>query len=184
MQFKNVLTSLASLLLVAVLVTGCSEPLPSESPDGPVFAAAEATPFTFTYTANPWVMGEWTYTDGMLHVRGLISGGTIGGYVEGTATVPCEGDVHTATGAGPIRCHFTFEVTHLDGQTVNGTFEGEMRGRASGFASPAFVHTGHFVGHGTGDMAGKKIRGTYTNEANPGVSNYVGTGSILDPHGG
>jgi len=184
MQLKNGLSGLASLLLVVILAAGCSEPLALESTQAPTFAAAEATPLTFTFIGNPWVPGEWTNTNGMVHIRGLISGGAIGGYMEGTATVPCEAEFHMATGAGPARCHFTFEVTHLGGQNVNGTFEGEMRGQASGFLTPAFVHKGHFIGHGTGDMAGMKIRGTYTNEANPGVSNYVGSGSILNPHGG
>lgn len=184
MHFKNGLSGLASLLLVVILAAGCSEPLALESTQAPAFAAAEATTFTATFTGNPWDPGEWKVSDGILHIRDLIGGGAISGYIEGTVTVPLDADLHVATGAGPSRGTFTFEITSLDGEPVSGNFEGRLRGKVIGFPGPSFVHAGQLVGHGTGDLAGMQIKGTYTNEANPGVSLYVLTGRILDPQGG
>ncbi len=174
--------------LVAALIgsafVGCQdqEPLSPGQPQQPVFSAAEATPFTVEYSGGIIDPGVWSYTGEVLHIRGLVGGGAMSGYMEGTVTVELDADL--VAGGGPSRASATIVVTDLDGQAVTGTFEGKMRGRASGFPGPAWLHSGHIVAHGTGDLAGMKLWGDYTNEANPGVSDYVFTGRILDPHGG
>lgn len=173
------------LVLPALLVGGCDSPEPfsPESSEHPLFAAAQPTPLTTYFSANPIAMGEWTSTGGMLHIRSLVGRGSVSGYMAGTVTAELDADLLAETGEGPSRASATIEVTDLDGHAVSGTWEGQLRGRIRGFPGPAFTHWGHFVGHGTGELAGMKIWGTYTNEANPGLSDYVLTGRILDPTG-
>ncbi len=171
--------------LVGVAFVGCQdqEPLSPGSPQQPVFSAAEATPFVANYASVPIDPGEVYQTGGVLHIRGMVNQGPIWDYITGTVTTVVDIDLVLATGKGTLRASVVIDVAQLDGQGVNGTWEGQAHGHIVHYPGPDALSTGHIVAHGTGDLAGMKIWGDYTNEANPGLPIYVLTGRILDPHG-
>jgi hypothetical protein len=162
MQFKNVLTGLASFLLVAILVTGCSEPLPSESSPadmGPSLAGAPVThvegvmdtrgPIPGLPNIQNWECvsvdaAGWTY----FHECVILSEFT--GDLIGSVETVLNGS-RNAQGGGHVSGVFTFDVCHTE--LGCGTFIGDAWGAAAGGRGLLQA-----AGQGSGDFQDKRLK--------------------------
>ncbi len=94
----------------------------------------------------------WTTKDGIQHVRGAVSEGTITGDLTGTFLIISYETVDFNTGEGVNHGKFTLI---LDG----GTFEGSFQSTIS-----MYTFSGTFVGHGTDTYKGQKLMGLHEGE--------------------
>ncbi len=150
-----------------------------------VQAKATKTPFTgfefFVPVGQP--DSDWM-ADGIWHIRGIpIIGFFAGPQFSWVNYVVFSFNLNLATGYGNGFGTCYFEVTW---GTDSGTFE-RCRFTAK-FGGPlvgviGWVFTVNFVGHGSGDFEGMKIRGTGTGEIYPNVGWLSHVGIVLDPHG-
>ncbi len=157
-------TTLSALALAAAIVVGCSDssdPFSPESAATPSFSAAAVTSFTATVdlldVTDP---GVETFSPDfkVRHLRGqVLEGPLTGGLGVGTGTVVVDLDVVLATGIGSARGTLTLS---LDAGGYQGRFAGILNGD---------VFSGHFEAQGTGVLAGMKIQGTATDEADENV---------------
>ncbi len=148
-----------------------------------VQAKATKAPFTgfeeFGPTGPP--VSDWT-AGGIQHVRGIPIFGSMVGTIDGTLfswsnSVVFNFDLNLATGYGNGHGTCYFDVTWGED---SGTFE-RCRFTAK-FAGPVFRVD--FVGHGSGDFEGMKIKGTGIGAlTGPGVGWLNHEGIVLDPHG-
>lgn len=165
--------NLIPVLAAALVFSGCGEDSALLSPGpaaAPSFAAAVRTPFTASmdFTAPPDDPGDVTFTDGVIHVRGEMTTAPVSGDIVGTAIGALDVDVVLASGKGSGRGSVTID-------TEDGIWEVEFRGTID---LPVF--SGHFQGQGiSGDVAGQKMGGSFTDEAVDNV--VVLSGWILDP---
>lgn len=177
--------SIASLVLFAA--AACSEaPATGPAPDEVAGVAASASasaashvPFVQTLcVVNETLTSPPRFTDGILHLHGgaIVNEVTLHGDIEGEGVGVWNADLHAATGTGPIRGAFQFEVTELFGQPVDGGIDGTAHGRSDG---PTFE--GKAVGHGTGDLQGMKFRYRFDDVGHPGVFDQYGV--VTDPAG-
>ncbi len=135
------------LLLMALLVFTTVSPVMS--------APAMKTSFMAEASFVPGNISQgtmWTTKDGIQHVRGAISEGTISGDLSGTFSIISHETVDLNTGEGVNHGKF---ILILD----EGTFEGS-------FQSTIVMYTfsGTFIGHGTGAYKGQKLMGLHEGE--------------------
>lgn len=176
--------SIASLVLFAA--AACSEapatgPAPGEVAGVDASASASAAshvPFTQTLCVVNETLSPPRFTDGILHLHGgaIVNEVTLHGDIEGEGVGVWNADLHAATGTGPIRGAFHFEITGLFGEPVSGGIEGTAHGRSDG---PTFE--GKAVGHGTGDLQGMKFRYHFDHVGHPGIFDQYGV--VTDPTG-
>lgn len=123
----------------------------------PVMAApATKTPFRAAGSFIPGIIDTgkvWITKDGIQHVKGAISEGTVSGDISGTFRLVSYETVNLNTGDGTNHGKFTLIVNGED------TFEGS-------FQSTVTMNTfsGTFVGRGTGMYRGQKIMGSHEGE--------------------
>lgn len=139
---------------------------------GPLFASAITTPFAATVPLVVVDAGQVRITGGVLHIRNQVAVSPISGDIVGTTRVVTDVEIVQAKGAGTGRG--TFVIT-----TAGGAWKGRFEGKIDG---PVF--SGTFQGKGGGAMEGLKIRGTFSDEADPVNNVFVLTGRILDPNAG
>lgn len=142
--------------------------------------AAPATKTLFTAEAS-FIPGSistgrgWITEDGIQHVKGAISEGTVTGGMSGTFWIMSDEVVDLNTGDGANHGKFVLTIN-------GGTFEGS-------FQSIVYMYTfsGTFVGHGTGVYEGQKIMGSHEGELivvdTLPIVEMVLEGIILSPKG-
>lgn len=176
---------------LALLLFGCNEqnslnPETTAGEGQSSFAKSVKTPFAAVVNlgAVPIDPGQFTITNGVLHLRGTVFQGPISGDIVGTATVVVNANFVIAQQKGPGWGTATLEVTELYGQPVSGTWEINLSGM---FDGPLFVNSvfsGHLQGQGTGgDLEGTKINATFSDAGNPANNVVDFAGTIHDPHG-
>jgi hypothetical protein len=151
--------------LSLVIVVGLAAFLPFATA---VQAKAVVYYFTGTESCAPTSMGDWTYPDGSIHIRGMIFDCTENSdspFVAGRNTVVLNANLKAFPGAmlggiGPM--WGTWEMANWEG-----TFEGVMTADGGIY---------HAQGRGKGTYTGMKE----WLDTDHGVFN----GRILDPHGG
>ncbi len=90
-------------------------------------------------------------------------------------------NLNLATGYGNGFGTCYFDVTW---GTDSGTFERcRFTARFAGPVEGGWVFSVEFVGHGSGDFEGMKIKGTGTGEIYPNAGWLSHEGIVLDPHG-
>jgi len=152
----------------------------------PVIAApATKTPFIAEASFVPISPGkQWITKDGISHVKGGISEGTItsisGPDISGAIWMSVDETVDLNTGEGSL--HGKWTITAM---ADSYTFEGSAAGVITS-TSPTTSHlSGTFIGHGTGAYEGQKIMGSFESEVTMGVYpiELNMEGIILSPKG-
>jgi hypothetical protein len=167
MLIKKAVMGLASLLLAAVLVTGCEDSVPTEpQADGtPSLTAApkKATPVTAVMDVvgpipglpnltNPECLTVDTET-GMAHFKKCTVTGSVTGDLVGTMTVLLNGEQNLATlAARKVNGYFTFDGCVPD--VGCGAFKGPYKGEVAAGGQASLRGSGH----GTGDFHTMQIR--------------------------
>ena len=154
----------------------------------PVIAApATKTPFTAEASL---VLGnisqgkQWITEDGISHVKGAISEGTLtstsGPDISGTIRMTTTESVDLNTGEGSL--HGKWTITAMpDSYTFEGSAVAVMTP-----TSPTTSHiSGTFIGHGTGDYDGQKIKGSFEADVTIGIPQVEMDleGILLSPKG-
>ena len=166
---------LLSVVSAALIIFGCGQeglvpPQLTQSEQGTVLAKATVTSVTATLDITTITSpGQTANPNGVLQIRGQQRTGPMTGGLVGTATLVADFDIVLAKGSGPGRGSFTFAVSP--------TYQGQFQGQIVGFPL-AFVFSGSLQGQGSD---GSKLKGTFTNAANPGVNVYKFTGTVLTP---
>lgn len=171
---RKVLMSAMALLLCAFAVA-------------PVIATtATKTPFTAVVCFTPGTVSQgeqWTTEDGILHIKGMISEGTVILHIGGASdlsgafwvTHSEAFDLNTGEGAN----HGKFVITVAEGDVFEGSFQGMI--------TEGYRLSGTFVGQGTGAYEGKKMMGSFEGvmymDTRPPVVELVFEGMILSPKG-
>ncbi len=155
MQKKGVLTT----ILFALLLIGSAIAAPKDKPP-----RAEKTTFTSRIILGAGVasQGEQMITEtGILYVKDAISTG----YIEADPDSPISGSIWTVL-SGSIDLNTM--LGSFNGKWIITNEEGTFEGSVVGIVEVAIV-SGKFVGHGTGDFEGQKIRGSFEGT----VNNYI-----------
>jgi hypothetical protein len=140
---------------------------------GIVWANATKTPISGTmyHTGGGGGPPDWVDDELIGHWRDVEVTFDVEGDLMGTLTVMANSNVDLKTFNGDEFGSFELDVTY-------GELQGTFKGRMSGTMEHG-VSTSSFVGHGSGDFDGMKLRLTITFDwRNPAT--YEGT--ILDPH--
>jgi hypothetical protein len=181
MHFKSVVTGLASLLLVAVVVTGCDDSVPTEpQADGtPSLTAApkKATSVAalmdvtgpipgFPNVINPECVTVDTET-GTAHFKKCTVVGSMTGDLLGPITVELNGWQNMALGSR-IYGFGHLDVCHDD--LGCGSFEGPLKGDGP----PGGQVLVRLNGHGTGDFHTMQIRITVVERGNTEIFDMEG----------
>ena len=164
MRYENLLTGLASLLLVAVAVTGCEDSIPSEPQVDATASLTAAPPKSIAFTAemdltgpipgfpnviNPECVTIDTET-GTAHFKNCIVVGSFTGDLVGAVSIKMNGWQGPAGsrvfGSGSLDvCHADFGC---------GAFDGPFKGEGP----PGGQVLGRLNAHGTGDFHTLQIR--------------------------
>ena len=181
-------TLIAPTLLVlaaACADAGMLQPVPEDSPDLVLTADAPGMKVpggwefvataTFLGTVEP---GEIRVTpSGVIHVKDLVNEFRMEGNLNGYWYFQGDYNLNPNTGMGRSRALPALFVIEASAVGV-GTFECNSSFKIEDF-STALVQYGVTSGCvGTGDFAGKRLKGFSTNEANPGVFVYELRGVI------
>lgn len=150
----------------------------------PVFAVpATKTPFTAVASFEAVSPGkEWITKDGISHIKGGISAGALtsisGPDISGEIWMRVGQTVDLNTGEGSLHGKWTITA-------VGGPFEGSVVAVITA-TSPTTSHiSGTFIGHGSGDYEGQKLKGSFEGDIIMGVPQIEIDleGVILSPKG-
>ncbi len=150
----------------------------------PAGATATRTPFTAMEATCSVAPGNVTISGNVLHIRGQTNTNRVisaDATQTGTNSVVVNVDLDLVSGSGGA--HGTFS---LNPDAFSGTWEGSWSGPFTDF-----VFSGQAVGHGTGELAGKKVMvklrdidpsGLSENPCpGPAINASMVTGVVLDP---
>ena len=181
MKFKNVVTDLPSFLLVAVLVNGCNDPVPTE-PRADATRSLTAAPEKATSIAAvmdvagpmpgfPNVINPECVTidaeTGTAHFKKCTVLGSMSGDLVGSVTVELSGWQNMALGSRIYGFGY-LEVCYVD--VGCGAFEGPIKGDGP----PGGQVMVRLNGHGTGDFHTMQIRVTAVEQGNTEIFDLEG----------
>jgi hypothetical protein len=181
MQFKNAVTGLASLLLVAFLATGCEDSTPTEpQADGtPSLTAAPKKATTVAAVVDltgpipgfPNVINLECVTidteTGTAHFKNCIVLGSVTGDLEGSVEGELNGWQNMAVGSR------IYGFGHLD-VCYDGLGCGAFDGPMKGDGPPGGHVEARLNGHGTGDFHTLQIRYTIVERGNTEIFDLEG----------
>ncbi len=172
---RSLLPSAALLAGAVLVISGCQDPLSTES-EGPLLHMARAA-FSAVLDSRAGIANPECVTsleDGTQVFKGCVFPQILTGDLEGDGTALFDGKIDAMGNGG---AHGTLFYTLCVAPGVCGDFEGPFHGK---FIAGQF--NGKFGLRGrTGDVKGIKIRGTFTEQGTPSILLWDLDGAIHFP---
>jgi len=165
----------ALLYPILTLALACNDATVFQPDEDLTFSAASAPWLVLTWQETfdqPYAGESWVTESGILQMRSIDNGFSVTGELVGYAHVYGRVMIDTRTGNGNGSGSAHYDLTEPGVGTLECTWNSKL------YEFPVFVQYGQSFCKGTGHFEGWKVKGTTTNETNPGIGVYDVTAEV------